>query len=88
MYLVVCHKKYENRNNYHILNSSSPQGANRNGTATAEEILFGPVRGITQIDPSSLPLGNSWHGKRKKDHGYRGPIPSYEQVEPQTITRP
>jgi len=81
MYLVACHTKSKNRNHYHNLENPSRIETKRNRTATAEEILLGPVRGITQIDPSSLPLGNSWHGKRKKDHGYRGPIPASELLE-------
>ena len=41
--------------------------------ATPADILsVGQDSFARSVDPSSLPLGNSWHGPRKRDHGYRG----------------
>lgn len=41
--------------------------------ANPSDILNGGTFGYSRkMDPASLPLGNCWHGARKKDHGYRG----------------
>ena len=49
------------------------QNGKRTKSATPADILNGgPVGFVRSVDPSSMPLGNGWHGRRKKDHGYRG----------------
>ena len=41
--------------------------------ASLDYILKGKkLKYAKKIDPSSMPLGNHWHGNRKRDHGYRG----------------
>jgi hypothetical protein len=50
-----------------VLNGKRSRAAN-----PADILGGGPVGYSRKVDSASLPLGNCWHGARKKDHGYRG----------------